>query len=218
MRASYSLLLHTNLETTQPAQSSVPRPRKPTPSPGRNFPSVLAMVHRLHSLTLSTPLTLPQPPEFSGTITHLGSSLKGDWSVGDRVVIEPVISCHSCYACDHGYNNACTSLGFIGLSGYGGGLSEYVAVGEEYLHRLPEGVSCELSPGLRRERDADHGVVVHPVKDGAMVEPLAVAMHAVEQSGMKKGDTALVLGPSFLCFFPLPSVATDPLRPLPLLL
>ncbi|ORY66796.1 chaperonin 10-like protein [Leucosporidium creatinivorum] len=111
--------------------------------------------------------------EFSGIITSLGASLQGSWKVGDRVVVEPVISCHSCYACQHGYNNACTSLGFIGLSGYGGGLAEYIATDEQYLHKLPEGVSLQ---------------------DGAMVEPLSVAMHAVEQAGMKKGDTALVLG------------------------
>lgn len=38
---------------------------------------------------------------------------------------------------------ACTSLGFIGLSGYGGGLSEYVAIDEGYLHKLPDNVSRE---------------------------------------------------------------------------
>lgn len=94
-----------------------------------------------------------------------------------------------CYACSKDYNNACSSLGWIGLSGFGGGLSEYICTDEEYLHALPDNVSREslldsVATSLTNKI----------VQYGAMVEPLAVAMHAVEQSGMKKGDTALVLG------------------------
>lgn len=67
---------------------------------------------------------------------------------------------------------ACSSLGWIGLSS-AGGLAEYIAVDEKYLHSLPSSVSLE---------------------HGAMVEPLAVALHAVEASGLQAGGTALVLG------------------------
>lgn len=158
---------------------------------------------------------------------EVGEQVQGGWKVGDRVVVcvllrlccfgsadevrrEPVISCHKvrsssyspeillitpqCYACSKKYNNACSSLGFIGLSGFGGGLAEYICTDEGYLHALPDNVSCE-SFSHNDSESADEGEIV---QYGAMVEPLAVAMHAVEQSGMKKGDTALVLGKCFL--------------------
>ncbi|KAK4704605.1 hypothetical protein P7C70_g1602, partial [Phenoliferia sp. Uapishka_3] len=68
---------------------------------------------------------------------------------------------------------ACQTLGWIGLSGGGGGLSEFICVDEGYIHALPDNVT---------------------MKEGAMVEPLAVAMHAVQASKMQAGDTALVVG------------------------
>lgn len=114
------------------------------PLQAKSSPSASDTVNNLLLFSFPLSLLIALSSEFSGTITSLGPSLQGDWKVGDRVVVEPVISCHSCYACQHGYNNACTSLGFVGLSGYGGGLSEYVALGEEYLHKLPEGVSRQF--------------------------------------------------------------------------
>ncbi|KWU43179.1 alcohol dehydrogenase GroES domain protein [Rhodotorula sp. JG-1b] len=136
--------------------------------------------------------------EFSGVVVQVGPNVKGDWKDGDRVVIESVISCGGCYACKRGCNNgkwrsfslartrvppdartdlrkpaACSKLGFVGLSGNGGGLAEYFSSPEEYLHHLPDNVS---------------------LKTGAMCEPLAVAIHAVRRAGFQKGMTALVLG------------------------
>lgn len=76
--------------------------------------------------------------------------------------LTPVLSCA-----------ACSKLGFVGISGLGGGLSEYFLSPQEYLHRVPDNVS---------------------LREAAMSEPLAVAVHAVRRSGFKKGQTALVLG------------------------
>lgn len=86
---------------------------------------------------------------------------------------EAVISCKECYACRSGCSNACAKLGFVGISGLGGGLAEYFLSPAEYLHRVPEGVS---------------------LRQAAMSEPLAVAVHAVRRSGFQKGQSALVLG------------------------
>lgn len=86
---------------------------------------------------------------------------------------EAVISCKECYACKSGCNNACSKLGFVGISGLGGGLSEYFLSPAAYLHRVPDDVSLRVA---------------------AMSEPLAVAAHAVRRSGFQKGQTALVLG------------------------
>ncbi|BGP21090.1 hypothetical protein JCM10213_008996 [Rhodosporidiobolus nylandii] len=127
---------------------------------------------RAHPITGCTlPICLGH--EFSGVVEQVGPGVKGDFARGDRVVIESVISCGECYACNIGCNNACTSLGFVGLSGLGGGLSEYFASPEQYLHKLPDHVS---------------------LKAGAMCEPLAVAIHAVKRSGFRRGQTAVVLG------------------------
>ncbi len=64
-------------------------------------------------------------------------------------------------------------MGFYGLAGGGGGFSEFTSVPEHMLHKLPEGVSYE---------------------QGALVEPSAVALHAVKQSKLKVGDKAAVFG------------------------
>ncbi|KDE03763.1 hypothetical protein, variant [Microbotryum lychnidis-dioicae p1A1 Lamole] len=104
--------------------------------------------------------------EFSGVISKVGPGVKGEWRKGDRAIVEPTISCFKCYACKHNFRNACSSLGFVGLSGY-------AVAGEGFLHKLPDNVSLQ---------------------HGAMVEPLAVAMHAVQMSGATKGCTALVCG------------------------
>lgn len=116
--------------------------------------------------------------EFSGTVTEVGSDVKG-WSVGDKVAVQPTLCCwgegkhEGCDACGQGAINICSSGGFVGLSGGGGGVSDYVCVDARFVFKLPEGV---------------------PLDVGALVEPLAVAWHAVDQYEMKKGDAALVLG------------------------
>ncbi|MCT9872319.1 2,3-butanediol dehydrogenase, partial [Paenarthrobacter aurescens] len=64
-------------------------------------------------------------------------------------------------------------MGFLGLAGGGGGLSEYVAVDEELLFKLPDDLSYE---------------------QGALVEPAAVALYAVRSSKVKAGDKVAVFG------------------------
>lgn len=89
---------------------------------------------------------------------------------------------------------ACTKLGFVGLSGLGGGLAEYFASPEEYLHRLPDNVSLKSGQFALRIILSDTAGTDRLRRAGAMCEPLAVAIHAVRRSGFQKGMTALVLG------------------------
>ncbi|GAA5947741.1 hypothetical protein JCM3765_001061 [Sporobolomyces pararoseus] len=129
-----------------------------------------------HSLT-KTGLPVCLGHEFSGTVESVGDGVN-KWTVGDRVCIEATIACHECYGCKIGCRNACVKLGFIGLStgkNIGGGLSEYYLCDrpEDYLHKIPDNVS---------------------MKQAAMAEPLAVAIHAVKRSGFKKGEKVLVCG------------------------
>lgn len=110
--------------------------------------------------------------EFSGIVSEVGEGVS-TVKIGDKVVVEPILACGKCNACKKGKYNICKHLGFHGLSGGGGGFSEYTVVDERWVHKMPEGLSLE---------------------QGALVEPAAVALHAVRMSKLKAGDKAVVFG------------------------
>jgi threonine dehydrogenase-like Zn-dependent dehydrogenase len=117
--------------------------------------------------------------EFSGEVVEIGSKALTDnpsnLQVGDKVAVQPTVCCFRCGPCRDGYINCCDSAGFVGLSGGGGGMSDYVCVDAQFVFKLPAHVSLDV---------------------GALVEPLAVAWHAVDQYPIKADDgiEALVLG------------------------
>ncbi|KAI9828103.1 MAG: hypothetical protein M1832_003630 [Thelocarpon impressellum] len=116
------------------------------------------------------PLTIGH--EFSGRVEEVGRGVT-DMKPGERVVVQPIIYDGTCGACKEGLINCCSSNGFVGLSGWGGGLSEHVVLPRASVYALPDNVSLEL---------------------GALVEPMAVAWHAVNVSPYKPSDSVLVLG------------------------
>jgi len=123
------------------------------------------------------PLTGEVPPvvmghEFAGTVVEVAQEVT-DVAVGDVVAVEPLLRCDTCAQCRAGRYNICERGGVYGLAGWGGGLAEYCAVDRRNVHVLPPGMSAEV---------------------GALVEPLAVAWHAMIQSGFRAGQTALVIG------------------------
>ncbi|NTW41652.1 MAG: alcohol dehydrogenase catalytic domain-containing protein, partial [Cellulomonadaceae bacterium] len=71
--------------------------------------------------------------EFSGTISAVGEGVT-DVEVGQNVVVEPYFVCGECDMCASGRYNLCRSMGFIGLSGGGGGLSEKIVVDRRWVH------------------------------------------------------------------------------------
>jgi len=122
------------------------------------------------------PLTGEEPPvvlghEFAGVVIEVGAGVTSV-KEGDRVAVEPYHTCGSCVACKSNNYNWCPDLGFIGLAGGGGGFSEFVVVPAERAFKLNE-----LGTDL-----------------GALVEPLAVGLHAVKISGARPGQTAIVFG------------------------
>ncbi|MBO0767813.1 MAG: 2,3-butanediol dehydrogenase [Solirubrobacterales bacterium] len=121
-----------------------------------------------------TGTTLPQilGHEFAGTVVELGEGVT-DVKVGDRAAVYPMLHCGECVACRNGRPAACRKLGSLGASADGGGMSEYVAVDAGQLHLLPAGVDLSM---------------------GALVEPMAVAWHAVAQSRVPQGASALIAG------------------------
>jgi (R,R)-butanediol dehydrogenase/meso-butanediol dehydrogenase/diacetyl reductase len=124
-----------------------------------------------HPITGETaPLTLGH--EFAGEVVEVGDGGNGI-TTGDRVAIEPVFRCGECAACRRGATNLCDKLGFYGLMGGGGGMSEYAVVPNYMVHKLPEGLTSE---------------------QGALVEPIAVGLRAVRRAGIAAGQSALVFG------------------------
>lgn len=109
--------------------------------------------------------------EFAGRITEVGPGVVG-LHEGDPVAVEPYHTCGECPPCRAGHYNVCQKLGFIGLSGGGGGFSEYVVVDARRVHPI--------------------GAL--PTDLGALVEPLAVAYHAVRLSEADEGHSAVVFG------------------------
>jgi len=108
--------------------------------------------------------------EFSGVVKEVGEDVK-KIKPGDRVVVEPLKVCNECYFCQRGEYNRCLNLKVIGAQ-TNGALSEYVAVNEKFVYKMPNNMSFEI---------------------GAMVEPTAVAIHAVRRVS-RVGDIVLVLG------------------------
>ncbi|KAK5174192.1 uncharacterized protein LTR77_001272 [Saxophila tyrrhenica] len=112
--------------------------------------------------------------EFSGTVKEIGKNVSG-FKIGDQVVVQPTVYCASCGACKVGAENACAAGGFVGLSGAGGGMSEEVVMPQISVLPLPSNVNLDV---------------------GALVEPLAVAWHAVDASPIAdmKEPKCLVMG------------------------
>lgn len=109
--------------------------------------------------------------EFSATVAELGEGVKG-FSVNDRVTVNPLIYCGECHFCKRGEHIMCAKLGTIGFA-WDGAFAEYGVFPDYSLIKLPEAVSDDM---------------------GAAVEPLAVAIHAVNRSAMKIGDIVAVIG------------------------
>ena len=130
---------------------------------------VIPRKERPHPITKDhLPVTMGH--EFCGRVSKApeGSNL----SPGQAVMIDPRIYCGSCSRCNVESTNACHSWGFKGLSGSGGGFSEAVAIDAKLCYPLPESVDIALA---------------------ALIEPLAVAWHAVELCNVSDWATQSVL-------------------------
>lgn len=119
--------------------------------------------------SVSLPATIGH--EFSGDIAAVGKGVQG-LRVGDRVTVEPCIACGKCEACRHGEYGSCDELTFLYRKG-GGAMADYVTVKASGVVPLPESISYEA---------------------GALIEPLAVAVHAVRRADVRMGEKVLVLG------------------------
>ena len=109
--------------------------------------------------------------EFSGVVAAVGNSVDAKWQ-GKRVGIFPLIPCKKCGPCLKKQYEMCRSYSYLG-SRRDGGFAEYVSVPVDNLVELPENVSFE---------------------EAAMLEPMAVAVHAMRRVQPKASDTVAVCG------------------------
>lgn len=128
-------------------------------------------IHVYHGKHPYTSYPVVQGHEVSAEVVEVGSQVT-NVSVGDKVTIQPQVVCGKCYPCTHGRYNVCEELKVMGFQTTGIA-SEYFVTDAKKAVKLPDDMSW------------DHG---------AMIEPLAVAVHAVRLAGDMTGKKAVVLG------------------------
>jgi L-iditol 2-dehydrogenase len=114
--------------------------------------------------------------EAAGTIAEVGAAVDRV-QVGDRVTFDSTISCGECQACGRGDVNLCVNRRVFGVScadyRQHGAFAEFVAVPQHILYRLPGGMAIEHA---------------------ALIEPVSVAVHAVDRLRVAAGERAVVVG------------------------
>ncbi|KAI2604549.1 GroES-like protein [Hypoxylon fragiforme] len=110
--------------------------------------------------------------ESSGTVVEVGSAVTS-LSPGDRVALEPGYPCRRCAPCLSGHYNLCPEMRFAATPPYDGTLTGFWAAPADFCYKLPESVSLQ---------------------EGALIEPLAVAVHIVRQASVSPGQSVIVMG------------------------
>lgn len=110
--------------------------------------------------------------ESAGIVEECGEDIK-NLSVGDRVALEPGVGCGTCETCRSGRYNLCDSMQFAATPPYDGTLSTYYCLPEECCFKLPPNIS---------------------LREGALVEPLSIAVHCCGLAGNLQGRSVGVFG------------------------
>ncbi len=110
--------------------------------------------------------------ECAGTIVKTGEEVTS-LKVGDRVALEPGITCGECEFCKSGHYNLCPDVVFLATPPVQGCNEEYISFPENMCFKLPDNVST---------------------KEGCLIEPLSVGFHAANQGEVGVGDTVVILG------------------------
>ena len=151
----------------------------PSPVPWKNEVRIRVMRggicgSDMHIYQGSNPFaTYPRVPghEFTGEVVGLGHDVLG-FKQGDRVVVDPVLSCGHCYPCLNNNHNVCVSLEVIGVH-RDGGFCEFVCVDAGNLHKIPDSLSWD---------------------EAVFVEPFSIGANITSRVGLTARDTVLVVG------------------------
>jgi L-gulonate 5-dehydrogenase len=109
--------------------------------------------------------------EFVGRIDAVGAGVDAA-RIGERVAVDPVVSCGHCYACSVGRSNVCRNLQVIGVH-RDGGFSEFMCAPAGNAYPIPDGIAETCA---------------------AIIEPFAVAANVTSRTGVFPSDVALVYG------------------------
>jgi 2-desacetyl-2-hydroxyethyl bacteriochlorophyllide A dehydrogenase len=112
-----------------------------------------------------------QGHEFGGTVAAVGTEVR-DIHPGDRVVVDPIISCHACTACLTGRPNACRTLKLLGVD-LDGGFGQYVAAPASHVFAMPDAVPMKFAP---------------------MVEMYGLGCHVLSRGHVQPGESVVILG------------------------
>lgn len=128
-------------------------------------------IHVYYGEHATTPYPVTQGHEVSGKISAVGAGVT-TFRPGQKVTIEPQVVCGKCYPCRHGKYNLCEELKVMGFQTTGAA-SEYFCVDQKKITLLPQQMSYD---------------------DGAMIEPLAVTVHAARRFRELEGAKVAILG------------------------
>ncbi|KAF3009374.1 hypothetical protein E8E14_007940 [Neopestalotiopsis sp. 37M] len=126
-------------------------------------------------ISASDPLVMGH--EACGTVHAVGAGVKetGTLQPGDRVAIEPGVPCRRCAVCKAGRYNLCSDMRFAADSSSltHGTLTKYFKTSADFCYKLPDNL---------------------PMREGVLLEPLAVGVHAVRLAEVKPGQRVVVFG------------------------
>lgn len=128
-------------------------------------------IHVYHGLHPYTSYPVVQGHEVGGVIAALGEGVTG-LKIGDRITFMPQVTCGECYPCKHGMYHICESLKVMGFQ-TGGAAQDYFILPAENVLKLPDSMSLD---------------------EAAMIEPIAVTVHALARGGGAAGKRVVVLG------------------------
>jgi len=150
---------------------------RPEPAPGEvrvrvRYAGICGSdVHILHGLNPFVVYPRVIGHELVGHVEATGSGVSPH-RVGERVAVDPVIACGSCYPCSMGRRNVCRQLQVLGVH-KDGGFSDFLCAPASNAHLVPEGI---------------------PDASAATIEPFAVAANVTNRTGVHSNDIALVYG------------------------
>jgi len=166
---------------TKPGHIEIQELDIPTPGPDEALVRVRAVglcgsdVHyyehgKIGPYVVTKPIILGH--EAAGEVVAVGSEVR-HLKAGQRVTIEPGVTCGRCEYCKSGRYNLCPDVRFLATPPYDGAFCEYIAIRADFLYPIPDSMSYEKA---------------------ALIEPLSVGLHAVSRGGLKTGETVVIMG------------------------